>query len=102
MIIQGAVSPEGIQIDVTPGAMALDLTTVSAATIKVRRPDGTTAVWPASLSNQTTTTLRLTHLFSPGDVDQVGNWFAVAYLTVPGGTERTIAQPFQVGPEFPS
>ena len=26
---------------------------------------------------------------------------AVAYLTVPGGVERTLAQPFQVGPEFP-
>ena len=102
MVIQGALSPEGIQVNVTPGAMSLDLTTVTAAQIKVRRPDGTTAFWSATLSNQTPTTLTLTHLFLSGDVDQIGNWWAVAYLTVPGGTERTISQPFQVGPEFPS
>ena len=87
----GLVAPKQYVVTVVPGASSLDLSTVSVATIEIRKPDGTTASWTTALSAQTATTLTLTHTFSaaPSEVDQAGTWHFYAKFTVPGGYDRT-------------
>lgn len=67
-----------------------DLSTVTVAVLRVLKPDGTSATWtPATLSSQTATTLRVTHVFLMGEVSQDGAYSIYAKLTVPSGTIRT-------------
>jgi hypothetical protein len=91
------VAPDAYVLDITPGTPAFDLSTVSAALLRVRAPDGTTATWSATMSNQTATTLTLTHVMSATDVENPGVYHIYASLTVAGGTKRTatIAQTFK-------
>lgn len=91
----GAVAPEAYVLGVGQGDSGLDLTTVSAAVIKVLKPGGVPVSWAAVLSGATTTSLTLTHSFSaaPSEVDVPGDYIIYAVLTVPGGfvtTERVL------------
>lgn len=87
----GLVAPKTYAVDLVTGYSSLDLSTVTAATFEIRKPDGTTTSWSTARSNQTTTTLTLTHSFSaaPSELDQAGTWHFYAKLTVPGGYDRT-------------
>ena len=49
------------------------------------RGNGQTDTWSCSLSNQTTTTLRITHVFGPTDVPEADTLILEPRLTVPGG-----------------
>ena len=87
----GMVAPYQYVADLVPGDSGLDLSTVTAATIEIRKPDGTTVSWAATRSNQTTSTLTLTHNLAAGtsEIDQAGEWHFYAELTVAGGFRRT-------------
>jgi hypothetical protein len=69
--------------------LGIDFTTVTAAVLKTRAPDGSTADWAVTMSNQTPTTLTLTHTFSSGDLVMPGAYDLYALLTVPGGHVRS-------------
>lgn len=89
-----AVAPQAYTLRLTPEtASGVDLSTVTAATLYARRADGTIVTWTATLSNQTTTTLTLTHLFAVGEVPSPGNYVVYAELTRPDGvleSERVV------------
>ncbi len=91
-LYQGAVAPEAYCQNITPGESGLDLSTVTEAVFRVLKPGALVwTSWEATLSNQTSTTLRLTHAFpafdedTPSDVDLAGLWKIFAVLTVPSG-----------------
>lgn len=87
----GIVAPKTYAVDFVQGASSLDMTTISAATFEIRKPDGTTTSWTAALSNQTTNTLTMTHTFSaaPSELDKAGTWHFYAKYTIPGGFDRS-------------
>lgn len=88
-VYQGAVAPEVYQLDITPGSSGIDLSTVSAAVLKVHLPDGTDTTWSVVMSNKTTTTLTLKHTFINTDTAQTGIYVIYASLTISLGTVRT-------------
>lgn len=83
----GLVAPKTFAVDFVKGLSSLDMSTVTAATFEIRKPDGTTTSWSTTRSNQTATTLTLTTSFSaaPSMLDQAGTWHFYAKFTVPGG-----------------
>ncbi len=86
----GLVAPKTYVLDFVPGFSSLDLSTVSAATIQVRKPDGTTTSWSTALSNQTASTITLTYSIpSSTPFDQAGTWSFYVKFTIPGGYDRT-------------
>lgn len=88
-LYQGMAAPYAYTMNVTPGTSGLDLSTVTAASLAVELPDGTEVTWTATRSNQTATTLTLTHVLSVGDTPQIGTCRVYGVLTVSGGEERT-------------
>jgi hypothetical protein len=64
----------------------LDLSTVSAVTLHVMRPDGTSSDWATSLSAQSPTSVTATHVFAAADVPVPGKLTIEPRMTVPGGT----------------
>lgn len=82
----GAQAPAAYVLNLTPETAGVDLSTVTAASLSVRKPDGTTTSWSATRSNQTTTTLTLTHLFDVADLTKAGQYVIHALLTLPAGT----------------
>lgn len=97
---QNAVAPEAYILDITPGVSGVDLSTVSVASLKVKKPDGTLATWAVLVTNQTSTTLRLTHSYVTGDVDQAGTYYVYAQLTIPAGTARSMPRTLLVVPQY--
>ena len=89
-VYSGAVAPESYRLNLTPGTSGVDLSTVSAASLSVQRHDGTEATWAVSMSNQTSSTLTLTHVFVVADTAQIGTYRIRALLTIPGGTVRSV------------
>lgn len=87
----GLVAPKTYAVNFVPGASSLDMSTITAGTFEIRKPDGTTTSWSAARSNQTATTLTLTHSFSaaPSEIDQAGTWHFYAKYTIPGGFDRS-------------
>ncbi len=66
----------------------MDLSTVSAATLNVQTPQNGFAeeTWTVSMSGQSATALKLTHIFATGEADVAGKYTVVAVLTCTGGT----------------
>lgn len=86
----GLVAPKTYTVDFVRGDSSLDMSTITAATIEVRKPDGTTTSWAATRSNQTSTTLTLTFTFgTSSELDQAGTWHFYAKFTIPGGFDRS-------------
>ena len=92
IVYTGAVAPESLRVTVESGESDLDLTTVTAASLSVRKPDGTTTTWTVAITDQEEGSLVLTHAFSSGDLPDTGGYVVVALLTVPGGTRRCLPQ----------
>lgn len=82
----GDVAPKKYVLEIT--STEVDLTTVSAVAIRVRRPSGKVVTWAATPSNQTATTLRLTHVLEEDDL-VAGEHVFVAVMTVPDGEIRS-------------
>lgn len=89
-VYSGAGPAEAYVLNVTPGDTGVDLSTVTAASLSVQLQDGTVATWTATRSNQTATTLKLTHTFAAAETAQIGTYRIVANLTVPAGTVRCL------------
>jgi len=89
-IYRGMRAPRAVRIDVTPSASTPDLTVVTAAEIEVRLFGSPHATWSATLSGQSATTLRLTHVFDAlgAETERAGPYTLMAILTVPGGEDR--------------
>lgn len=87
-VYRGAVSPESILLNIVPGDSGLDLSTVTGASITAYHSDRTSETWSVTLSNQSESTLRLTHAFASGDTDVAENLVLVASLTTPSGNIR--------------
>ena len=88
----GAQAPERFQIQVAaaPGdTEPLDLTTVSAASLRVTGPDGQAVTWSCTTVSVTSLLLVLEHVFAASDVGARGQYSIVVQLTVPTGVRRT-------------
>ena len=84
----GMRSPQGYVTDLVPSTNGEDLSTVTAAVLQAQRPDGTVVTWAATLSNKTTTTITVSHVYASdgSDLNQQGVWSVFAQLTLPGGS----------------
>ncbi len=96
----GLVAPYAYVLDLVPGDSGVDLATVTAGLLHVRDPDGNETTWTVALSNQTMTTLTLTHEYVTGDVAVSGEFVIYANLTIPAGTVRSVPQPLTVHERF--
>jgi hypothetical protein len=85
----GAAQPEALTITVASSASLPDLTVVSAASIHVTRPSGSTT-WTPTISAQSAGSLTLLHVFAldGSDVTAAGNYVLCIYLTTPSGVRR--------------
>jgi hypothetical protein len=100
-LYQGAVAPESFVLGVQAGDSGLDLTTVSAAVMKVLKPGGVAVDWAAVISGATAGALTLTHSFAtPTELDVPGDYVVFALLTVPGGFVTTDRILKQVRPKY--
>lgn len=99
-VYAGAVGPETYALDITPGTTGVDLSTVTAAILYVRKSDGSETTWAVAMSNQTATTLTVTHVYVSGDVDLSGDYVAFAVLTIPSGAVRNAPDPIRVRGRF--
>ena len=86
-----ALSPESVQVVVAAGQSGVDLSTVTAATFAVKKPDGSAASWSCVVTDKTASSATLTHPFGSGDVDQLGIYTLVPTLAVPAGSARCVA-----------
>ncbi len=81
-------------------APSFDPSTVTGATIKVTKPNGTKIEWAATLDDQSALSVQARYdLAATGlDIDMVGTWRAWVQWTVPGQTPgpRTETTSFQV------
>ena len=85
----------------------LDLTTVSGATILIRRScDGSTATWAATVSQQTPTSCLVSHTFGSGDCPAASSYpytiQVAVQLAVPGGTVPCYGRPLSVTDPYAS
>lgn len=92
-IYQNAYAPESLVLIVTNGSSGVDMTTVSAVSMSVQKPDGSTTTWTASISGATTSQLTATHNMpaspGPSDVTLVGEYSVVVVCTLPSGIIRS-------------
>lgn len=94
--------PGSYILDLTP-APGQDFTLVSAAVLKVKEPNGTEVEWTVdSISNQTPTTIRLTHLYTVGIFPERGDFVIYAHLTIPTGHWTSEPQTLEVLGPFDS
>jgi hypothetical protein len=87
---QGDGSPASYVLQVV-SEDGTDLTTVSAAVIKVQFPDLSFHDWAVIISNQTPSAMTLTHVFAAdgSDLPMPGVYYAYALLTVGAGHIRS-------------
>ncbi len=92
MFIQaGAQAPECIEFSIANPALAsqpFDLTSVTAASVRVLRPDGRVATWAVDIVAQTAELLTLRHTFALDDVYLGGQYRVSVDMTVPAGVRR--------------
>lgn len=85
-ILVGVGPPHALTIQISPSSSVPDLSVVTAGSIRVRRPDRTTATWSCAITSQAANALTLRHVFASGDVPTPGRYQLAVDLTVPGGT----------------
>ncbi len=98
-VLAGATAPERFRITVQNAEAAsepLDLSTVTAAVMRVSKPTGEVADWAATIEAQSTTELEIEHVFDAFDVEQIGTYPVTVLLTVPAGTRRAGPTSLQV------
>ncbi len=86
VVYQDQLDTDGYILTVTPGTSGLSLATIASATFKVlRKADGSTSSWTATLSAQSASSLTLTYLFAAGEIDSVkGTYVIYARMLVTG------------------
>jgi hypothetical protein len=85
-VLVGVGPPNVLTLRVLSSASLPDLTVVTGASIRVRRPDQTTATWACTIASQAAALLVLHHAFAVNDVPTQGRYRLAIDLTVPGGT----------------
>ena len=81
-----ALSPYALRYTVTSDDAAFDLSTVSAATFEVKRPDGSITSWAGlALQNVSAISIDLVRVFVSGDVDLPGLYAIEPRMTTPSG-----------------
>jgi hypothetical protein len=86
----GDVAPCFVRLEISADGVNPDLSTLSAGTIEVLRPDGSTALWTAVVSMKTPSLARLDHVLAEGDVPMSGLYTLRGLYTLSiGGTPRT-------------
>lgn len=100
----GEVAPQVIEINVLPSDLLPSLSVVTSIALAVEKPNSqgqrVEVAWAVTLSNQTATTLRGTHLFQAGDLDVPGEYSAVLEMTTPAGVVRAEPSQFLVLRKF--
>lgn len=85
----GAEAPEAYELSLTSEPSGVDLSTVTAAVLRVKKTNGVETSWAVTMSSQTSTTLKLTHVFAANELDAPGSWAVYAELTLPTGKVRS-------------
>jgi hypothetical protein len=100
-VLEGTVAPAALVIDVVPSALTVpDLSVATDADLHVLRGDGTTETWTCTMSDQTSTSLRLTHPWDSTDTDTPFEQIIIyARLTLPSGVRRLRPARITVRPE---
>lgn len=81
----GANSPQKIVITFT--STDIDLSTVTAVAWNVRKPDGTTTTWSATITSQTATTLVTQHVCATADTTGASGVYIIEVdMTIGGST----------------
>lgn len=85
-LLVGAADPEALRVVLTPGNTGLNMTSVSACTFHVRRPDGTTTTWSTVLSGATALQVTARHVFdaSGDEVSAAGAYLVEPRVMAPG------------------
>jgi hypothetical protein len=87
----GAQAPECVEFTIANPALAsqpLDLTSVTAAMVRVLRPDGQHTTWAVDITAQSADALTLRHTFSLDDVYKAGCYQISVEMAVPAGVRR--------------
>lgn len=94
----GQVWPQSVRLRVLPSDNLPDLTAVTAAEIKCKRPDGTVATWSVDspFYTQTEALLILRHRLVAGDLPSAGDYRMWALLTTADGVHETETAVFPV------
>jgi len=80
---------ESFAVDISGVTAGLDMTTVTAVSFKVKKPNRMDELnWTASIVSASSTSLRARHTFSGGEFDVVGTYRIVPILTVAGQQKR--------------
>jgi hypothetical protein len=89
-MLTGAQAPERLLVTITNAELAsepLDLSTVTAVTLRVTTPRGE-RTWTTTIETQTATLLELEHLWDALDVEEPGIYRVYVDMAVPGGVRR--------------
>lgn len=73
----------------------LDLSSANPMTVVFKKPDGATLTKTGVWATDGTDGI-VTYTTIAGDIDQVGNWYVQAAVTVPGGSFRSSVALFRV------
>lgn len=87
----GMAAPYTVEVDISPSSDAVmlpDLTVVTGVSLAVDGPLGS-AVWTATIVEQTTTLLRISHLLAAdgSDIAKAGSYYLRPILTTPAGAQ---------------
>ena len=85
----GDVAPNFVRLEISADGVNPDLSTLSAGTIEVIRPDGSTALWSTVVSTRTPKLACLDHVLAEGDVPMSGLYTLRGLYTLSIGTPRT-------------
>jgi hypothetical protein len=96
IVYQGAVAPESLLVNVGTGSSGIDMTTITSAYFKVKRPDLVEEQWTAVIQSASAPTIALRHTFVVADTAKIGTHEVVAYMFTPGGVIRSAPQTFFV------
>lgn len=92
VLYKGAVAPETFTFRVR----GLDLPTVTSAIITVKKTGGTPADWSGDQVVQDRRGVTVRHVMQSGEADVLGDYTAVAKLTVSTGTIRSEPADFTI------
>ena len=98
---RGSVSPCVVTFDAThdpaePAALRWDPTAVTGVSINVRRPDGATRAWAATVTETRANGITARHVLAAGDLDVVGRYDCELVLTFAGGSLKSFVDSIQV------
>lgn len=94
----GAVAPYALQLTVSGGGVNYTTVTAASYTVSPRDTPTATVTWAATISSQSANAVVASHGFVDGDVDAVGVFTVIVWLTTPDGPIRS--EPFTLTVEY--